>query len=140
MTITIAPVTELMAECESRLASGTGNFIEPLYLHPPASGSVSDAAVGAAMTSLFGEYTNPGNKHAWITPDWVQAKTKLRAALTAALPYLQPIAATALTFEQKSQINAGFVKLYEAAQASGKHGHYENMFAAMHQAYAEATP
>lgn len=41
-----------------------------------------------------------------------------------------------ISFERKSRINAEFVRLYEEAQATGKHGHYENMFSAMHQAYA----
>lgn len=36
----------------------------------------------------------------------------------------------------KSAINAEFTRLYELSTISGKHGHYENMFAAMHLAYA----
>jgi hypothetical protein len=53
----------------------------------------------------------------------------------------QPVGVvTALTFEQKSVINRRFQELYDAGMQSGKHGHYETMFVAMHQAYAEAAP
>lgn len=38
----------------------------------------------------------------------------------------------------KTTINKRFQKVYDAGMASGKHGHYETMFAAMHQAYTEA--
>lgn len=41
-----------------------------------------------------------------------------------------------LTFEQKTAINKRFQELYDAGMAAGKHGHYETMFAAMHEAYA----
>ena len=44
---------------------------------------------------------------------------------------------TAISFEQKTTINKRFQELYERGRRRGTHGHYETMFGAMHQAYAE---
>lgn len=41
------------------------------------------------------------------------------------------------SFESKTAINCRFVELYNAGMRAGTHGHYETMFGAMHQAYAE---
>lgn len=40
-----------------------------------------------------------------------------------------------LSFEQKTAINIEFERLYEAGVRAGYHGHFETMFAAMHEAY-----
>jgi hypothetical protein len=50
-----------------------------------AEGMVTDAMVGRAMDSLFGEYTSPGNDQTWVDPDWMTTKAAVRKALTAAL-------------------------------------------------------
>ena len=42
-----------------------------------------------------------------------------------------------ITPYQKSQINAEFARIYELEIQSGEHGHWESMFTAMHQAYAQ---
>ena len=39
-------------------------------------------------------------------------------------------------FDEKTAINIEAQRLYNEGMRSGKHGHYETMFVAMHQAYA----
>ncbi len=57
--------------------------IVPVYLHPPASGSVSDEAVEAGRAA-FRKAWNSATSSEVCRPEW------MRAALTAALPFLHP--------------------------------------------------
>lgn len=41
-----------------------------------------------------------------------------------------------MAMELKTAINVEFQRLYDEGMVSGKHGHYETMFGAMHRAYA----
>lgn len=42
-----------------------------------------------------------------------------------------------MNLEERMSINRRFQDLYDEGMAIGKHGHYETMFGAMHQAYGE---
>lgn len=45
-----------------------------------------------------------------------------------------------ISADEKSAINRRFQELYDAGMQAGKHGHYETMFIAMHEAYREYYP